>query len=107
MALHSAGVVGVIALIGGAVNGDRVTERTIDRITEASDIAAYQYVDPIHLLLTVDPARRYRLTFEAPCNQLRFAERIGISRSGDTIHAGFDYVLADGLRCRITSIEVL
>ena len=80
---------------------------TVDRITDASEIDAYRFLDATHVLLTVDPERHYRLTFDAPCNHARFAERIDISRSNDEIHAGWDYVTAGGLRCRIDTIEKL
>ena len=101
------GAVLFTVLLAGAAHGDVPDRQAIDRITDASDIDRYEYLDPTHLLLTVDPQRRYRLTFEAPCNRLSFAGRIGISRSDDTIHAGFDYVVADGFRCRISAIEAL
>lgn len=100
--------IGLVALaVCGAAHADLGNQRTVDRITDASAIAAYEFLDPIHMLLTVDPERHYRLTFDAPCNQARFAERIGISRTDDEIHAGWDYVLAGGLRCRIDTIEKL
>jgi hypothetical protein len=99
--------IGIAALLGTTALADLGARQTIDRITDASEIDAYEYLDPTHLLLTVDPKRTYRLTFDAPCNTARFASRIDISRSDDQIHAGFDYVLADGQQCRINTIEAL
>jgi Family of unknown function (DUF6491) len=96
-----------VAILSGAAQADLGARKTVDRITDASAIDAYQYLDPIHLLLTVDTERHYRLTFDAPCNPARFADRIDISRSDDEIHAGFDYVVVAGVQCRINTIEAL
>jgi hypothetical protein len=100
-------IVAVIGLSTAAAHAELETRQSVDRITGASEIEAYEYLDPTHLLLTVDPKRTYRLTFDAPCNFARFASRIDISRSNDEIHAGFDYVLAEGQQCRINTIEAL
>ena len=100
-------VVATFGLLSGAAHAELDTHKAVDRITDASEIAAYEYLDPTHLLLTVDPKRTYRLTFDAPCNPARFASRIDISRSDDEIHAGFDYVVANGQQCRINTIEAL
>ena len=107
MRIRGTTVGAVLAILSGVAQADLGTRQTIDRITDASEIEAYEYLDPTHLLLTVDPKRTYRLTFDAPCSTTRFASRIDISRSGDEIHAGFDYVLANGQQCRINSIEAL
>src|SRR5262245_19324752 len=107
MTIRGTAVLAAVAILSGAAYADLGARKTVDRITDASEIAEYKYLDPIHLLLTVDTDRHYRLTFDSPCNPARFADRIDISRSDDEIHAGFDYVVAAGVQCRINTIEAL
>jgi Family of unknown function (DUF6491) len=40
-----------------------------------------------------------------PCIQLRFADRVGLTSSSNTVNRHFDFVLADQVRCRIDTIQ--
>lgn len=40
-----------------------------------------------------------------PCNQLRFANRVGLTSTSKTVNRHFDFVLADHERCRIDTIQ--
>ena len=62
-------------------------------------------IDPSHVIIDVGKQQNYLLTLEQPCHHLGFAQHVGITRSGDTVYAGFDSVTADGWRCRIDRIH--
>jgi len=77
----------------------------IDRITSAHSITAYSSLDRQFLLLAEGKKRHYLLNLGNACHKLAWAEHINISRSDDTIYAGFDYVSVDGTRCEIGEIR--
>jgi hypothetical protein len=48
----------------------------------------------------------YLLTVQQPCQELRFANRIGVTSTGNTVSSGFDSVqVGDNQTCRITEIR--
>ena len=81
------------------------TGAVIDRIQSAHTINGFSYLDNQHMLLSVGPKRHYLLNFRNSCHHLAWADKIDISKSGDTIHAGFDYVTVAGARCEIGEIR--
>jgi hypothetical protein len=44
-------------------------------------------------------------TVRPPCENLQFAQRIGITHTGSTISSRFDAVLVDHWRCQVSEIR--
>jgi Family of unknown function (DUF6491) len=79
-------------------------------------ISGYEDADPARaggapnvILRTGNKA--YLLTFYSPCWDLDFAFKIGVTSSGNRIHAGFDRILIEHPRsnpgCRIKTIQAV
>jgi len=79
----------------------------VAKIVGVSQIANWQTIDAHRLVLSLNPKRNYLVTLQSDCFALRHAENLGISTSNDVIYAGFDYVTADGVQCRIQRINEL
>ena len=47
----------------------------------------------------------YLIRVKDPCINLRFANRIGLTSTTNTVNRRFDFVLADHERCRIDTIQ--
>ncbi len=95
------------ALSPAAVDAHRYADgKPVAKISGVEEILDWQALDEHQLLLQVSQSRLYRLTLGSTC-YLPYAQHVGISRSENTIWAGFDYVTADGRQCSIRSIERL
>ncbi len=81
--------------------------KEVRNIPAANTLTDWRALDKRHLLLQFTPERRYRVRLSTTCVNLTWADQLGISRSNNTIWAGFDYVLADGRQCSIERIEQL
>ena len=75
------------------------------KIRFADRIDHWQVIDAHKMVLAVAESARYLVTFRAPCHGLRFAFNVGISSSNNTVYAGFDAVIADGMSCPIATID--
>lgn len=59
-----------------------------------------------HLAVWTSPGKAYLLTVAGPCQDLPFANRVGLTSTGSTVSTGFDAVtLRRGERCMITEIR--
>ena len=47
----------------------------------------------------------YLLTVDAPCNDLKWARKIGVTSSANRVNRRFDSVVVDKLKCRINEIR--
>lgn len=57
------------------------------------------------LVVWTGPSDAYLLRVDGPCNELRWAPKIGLSSGFGLVSARFDRVLAGHDRCRITEIR--
>jgi hypothetical protein len=58
-----------------------------------------------HLVLFTTPNDAYLITVQPPCTDLPFAQGIGLSSTGNTVHARLDSVIVKGWRCPINEIR--
>ena len=79
----------------------------VDSISAVSSGGTWEVLDYQHVVVTLDTQQRYLLTLTHMCPKLAIAAELGISASGDTVYAGFDYITADGERCLIKGISRL
>ena len=76
----------------------------VGEIRFADQIDQWTVIDERHVILSIKDHAKYLVTFRAPCQGLRFARNVGVSSSNNTVYAGFDRVIADGLPCPIATI---
>lgn len=56
-------------------------------------------------LIWTTPAKAYLIKIEAPCEDLRFATRIGLTSTLNSVYSHFDHVMVRGQQCRIELIR--
>lgn len=79
---------------------------SVDRVPFANQIRGYSVIDERHVVLTMGPSRHYLLSLRRACRNLSFDHTLGVSSTGNVIHAGFDYVTGEfGTRCYIERID--
>jgi hypothetical protein len=78
----------------------------VDHITYLGHYDNWQVVSPHQLVLFTNINDAYLVTVSPPCENLQFANRIGITQTANTISARFDAILVKGgWRCPITEIR--
>jgi len=77
----------------------------IEKFTYLGRIDGWQSLSRTQLLLHTGVNSAYLLTAAQPCSNLRFANAIGITRTGQTVSRRFDSVLVGKERCMITQIR--
>jgi hypothetical protein len=77
----------------------------VDRITYLGHYDNWQSVGPYQIVLWTGINDAYLITVQSPCENLRFAQRIGVTRTGSSIYARFDSVLVKQWRCPISEIR--
>ena len=77
----------------------------IDHITYLSHYDNWQAVGQYQLVLWADINAAYLITVAPPCENLRFANRIAVTQTGNTIYPKFDAVVVRRWRCQITEIR--
>jgi len=77
----------------------------VDRVTYLNHWDNWEAVGQYQLVLWTGINDAYLITVAPPCENLRFANRIGISQTTNTIYARFDAVLVKHWRCQITEIR--
>jgi hypothetical protein len=77
----------------------------VDRITYLGHYDNWQSVGPYQIVLWTGINDAYLITVQSPCENLRFAQRIGVTRTGSTIYSRFDSVLVKHWRCPISEIR--
>jgi hypothetical protein len=77
----------------------------VDRITYLGHYDNWQSVSRYQIVLWTNINDAYLITVRPPCEDLQFAQRIGITQTGSTISSRFDAVLVKHWRCQISEIR--
>jgi hypothetical protein len=77
----------------------------VDKFAYFGRISGWQSLGRDALVVYTGVNDAYLLTVAPPCNDLTFANRIGLTSTGSTVSARFDSVLVDDRRCQITQIR--
>ncbi len=65
----------------------------------------WQTLGDNQLVVFTTPSDAYLLTVQSPCNQLPFAQTVGVTATAGTVHARLDSVTVQGWHCPITEIR--
>lgn len=114
-------VVGLAALLAGVAMVPAIAQQTA---SERADLARYQqyagapvdnvhyfqingfqYLAPDKVAIWFGVNKLYLLTVETPCNNLAFANGIGLTSKNNMLYKNFDFVTFDHQRCKIVKIE--
>jgi len=115
------GIVGLALLLAGAAALPAIAQQTS---SERADLARYQkyagapvdnvryfqingfqYLAPDKVAVWFGVNKLYLLTVETPCNNLAFANGIGLTAKNQMLYKNFDFVTFDHQRCKILKIE--
>jgi hypothetical protein len=77
----------------------------VDHITYLGHYDNWQSVSRYQIVLWTNINDAYLITVRPPCEDLQFAQRIGITQTGSTISSRFDAVLVKHWRCQISEIR--
>lgn len=77
----------------------------VDHITYLGHYDNWQSVSRYQLVLWTNINDAYLITVRPPCEDLQFAQRIGITQTGSSISSRFDAVLVKHWRCQISEIR--
>ena len=77
----------------------------VDHITYLGHYDNWQSVSPYQIVLWTGINDAYLITVRPPCENLQFANRIGIAQTANTISSRFDAILVKGWRCQIGEIR--
>jgi hypothetical protein len=77
----------------------------VDHITYLGHYDNWQSVSRYQIVLWTNINDAYLITVRPPCEDLQFAQRIGITQTGSTISSRFDAVLVKHWRCQIGEIR--
>ncbi len=97
----------LLLILPGLSGYTMLTGEKVKKINLTEPVAAWQALDPRHIVLNLNPKQRYLLTLGRDCPGLTFADHLGLSTSNGAVYAGFDYLTADDQRCTIRSITKL
>ena len=68
-------------------------------------INGFQYLAPDKVAIWFGVNKLYLLTVQTPCNNLAFANGIGLTAKNNMLYRDFDFVTFDHQRCKILRIE--
>ncbi|MFL6603394.1 MAG: DUF6491 family protein [Steroidobacteraceae bacterium] len=77
----------------------------VDHISLLGRYDNWQPVSRYQVVLWTGINDAYLITVASPCENLQFAQRVGITQTANTISSKFDAVLVKGWRCQITEIR--
>jgi hypothetical protein len=77
----------------------------IDHITYLGHYDNWQSVSRYQVVLWTGINDAYLITVRSPCENLQFAQRIGITQTANTISSKFDAITVKGWRCQIAEIR--
>jgi hypothetical protein len=83
----------------------RYAKAPVDHITILGHYDNWQAVGPNQVVLWANVNDAYLITVSPPCENLQFAQRVGLTQTADTIYARLDAILVKGWRCQITEIR--
>ncbi|HKT41974.1 MAG TPA: DUF6491 family protein [Rhodanobacteraceae bacterium] len=114
-------VVGLVVLLAGVAAVPAIAQQTS---SERADLARYQeyagapvdsvryfqingfqYLAPDKVAIWFGVNKLYLLTVQTPCNNLGFANGIGLTSKNNVLYKNFDFVTFDHQRCKILRIE--
>ncbi|MBU6478434.1 MAG: hypothetical protein KGQ32_10930 [Xanthomonadaceae bacterium] len=76
----------------------------VDRV-RYFQIDGFQYLAPDKVAIWFGVNKLYLLTVQMPCNNLGFANGIGLTAKNNMLYKNFDFVTFDRQRCKILRIE--
>lgn len=79
----------------------------VDHFTWLGRYDGWEALGPDELVLFTSVNSAYLLKVSPPCNDLRGAERVGLTSTGGAVYARLDSVTTRGWRCRILQIRKL
>jgi len=79
------------------------TEAPVDHV-HYYQINGFQYLAPDTVGIWFGVNKLYLLTVETPCNNLAFANGIGLTARNNTLYRNFDFVTFDHQRCKVVKI---
>jgi hypothetical protein len=77
----------------------------VDHITYLGHYDNWQSVSRYQIVLWTNINDAYLITVRPPCEDLQFAQRIGITQTANTISSRFDAVLVNHWRCQVSEIR--
>ena len=83
----------------------RYAKAPVGHITILGHYDNWQAVGQYQVVLWADINDAYLITVSPPCENLQFAQRIGLTRTVDTIYARLDAIVVKHWRCQITEIR--
>ena len=83
----------------------RYAKAPVDRITILGHYDNWQAVGQYQVVLWANINDAYLITVSPPCENLQFAQRIGLTRTASTIYARLDAIVIKYWRCQITEIR--
>jgi len=83
----------------------RYAKPPVDHVTIIGHYDNWQAIGQYQLILWANINDAYLITVSPPCENLQFAQRIGLTKTADTIYARLDAVLVKHWRCQITEIR--
>jgi hypothetical protein len=83
----------------------RYARDPVDHITLLGRYDNWQSVSKYQVVLFANVNDAWLITVSPPCENLQFAQHIGMTQTANTIYARFDAVLVKHWRCQITEIR--
>jgi hypothetical protein len=83
----------------------RYAKAPVDHITLLNHYDNWQSVSKYQVVLFANVNDAWLITVSPPCENLQFAQRIGITQTASTIYTRFDAILVKHWRCQITEIR--
>jgi hypothetical protein len=77
----------------------------VDRITYLGHYSGWQSLSSTQLVVWTGINDAYLISVRPPCENLQFANRIGLTSTGSTVYARFDSVLVRHWKCQIEEIR--
>jgi hypothetical protein len=77
----------------------------LDRITYLGRYDGWQALGRYQLVLWTNINDAYLITVRPPCEDLQFADHIGVTKTASTIDARFDSVIVRHWKCQIAEIR--
>lgn len=68
-------------------------------------IDGFQYLAPDQLAIWFGVNRMYLVTVQTPCNNLAYANAIGLTSKGNMLYTNFDFVTFDHQRCKVLKLQ--
>jgi hypothetical protein len=77
----------------------------VDHFTWFGHYDGWDPIGPHELVVWTDINTAYLVKVASPCENLQFANRIGLTSTANTVYSKFDFVTTHGWRCPIQEIR--